>query len=314
MAKKKVENQKSRVWLWVIIVIIAFFVLLFVGCAMIFTSIGVQSDYSSEYGNVALIPVKGTLSVGSSSGFFSSDSASSTSIIEKIRAAEEDPAIKAIVFEINSPGGGAVASFEIANEVKQTKKPTVAWIREVGASGAYWIASSTDHIIANPMSVTGSIGVIGSYIEFEGLLERYNMTYRRLVAGKYKDIGSPFKELVPDEEAILQQKLDLIYDIFVKDVAKNRNLPENKTRELATGLFYLGVEAKDLGLVDELGGEQEVKNYLKENTGLTTVTFKKYYDKKGILELLGSVMHDASFNVGRGIASYFSQEKLSIQT
>jgi len=316
MAKNKPKASKKRMrrGSLIAIIIIVFFLVTFISCSVMLLNSSSESDYSSGVGNVALIDIKGVLRTGSSSDIFAPEYASSTKIIKKIRDAEEDSDIQAIVLEINSPGGGAVASYEIANEIKQSKKPTVAWIREVGASGGYWIASSTDHIITNPMSVTGSIGVIGSYLEFEGLLDDYNVTYRRLVAGKYKDLGSPFKEMLPEEEVLYQKKLDLIYDYFVKDVAKNRNLSENKTIELATGIFYLGVEAKELGLVDELGGENEVKDYLEQKIGLSNVKFKKYYDKRSIWDAFGSVIQDASFNIGRGMASYFSQDRFSIRT
>ncbi|MFH1506688.1 MAG: signal peptide peptidase SppA [archaeon] len=313
--KKKPEPEKKRHshW-WVVFIIIVVLLLFFMGCSVMIMSVGSGSEYTKSQGNVALIQISGVLRTGSSSDFFAPEYASSTKIIQKIRDAENDASVKAIVLEINSPGGGAVASYEVVNELKKSKKPTVSWIREVGASGAYWIATSTDYIIANPMAVTGSIGVIGSYLEFGGLLERYNVTYTRLVSGKYKDIGTPYKELVPDEEAILQQKLDIIYNFFVKDVAANRNMEKDKVEELATGLFYLGVEAKDLGLIDQLGGEDEVKEYLKQEIGLESVKFKKYYDKRTIWDVLGSVLQGASFNVGRGMASYLSQDSFTLRT
>src|SRR3989338_6818866 len=120
-----------------------------------------------------MLSILGFIAVGDegSSSFFESATASSETI-KFIEKADKNPSIKAIILEINSPGGSAVASEEIANAVKKTNKTTVAWIREIGTSGAYWIASSSDHIVASRMSVTGSIGVIASYLEFEGLVDR----------------------------------------------------------------------------------------------------------------------------------------------
>ncbi|MBI2130309.1 S49 family peptidase, partial [Candidatus Woesearchaeota archaeon] len=149
--------------------------------------------------------------------------------------------------------GSPVASEEIANAIKKTNKTSVAWIREIGTSGAYWVASSTDYIIASRVSITGSIGVIASYTEFSGIMKDYNLTYRRLISGKYKDIGDPFKELVPEEQEILQSYLDSIRDYFVEEVAKNRNMKKQEVEKAANGLFYLGGEAKKLGLIDEIG-------------------------------------------------------------
>ena len=165
--------------------------------------------------------------------------------------------IKAILFEINSPGGTAVASEEIVNAVKKSKKYKVAWIRDQGASGAYWIASAADKIVASPLSITGSIGVLGSYLEFSGLLTRYNITYERMVGGKYKDLGTPYRELTDEERILFQRSIDELHDYFMQDVAKNRDIPENKIREIATGMFYTGKQAKELNLVDVLGGKEE---------------------------------------------------------
>ncbi|MBI3883795.1 MAG: signal peptide peptidase SppA [Sphingobacteriales bacterium] len=184
-----------------------------------------------------------------------------------------------MLFEINSPGGSAVASEEIANAVKKANKTTVAWIREIGTSGAYWVASSSGHIVANRVSITGSIGVIASYLEFPGLLEHYNITYQRLVSGKYKDIGSPFKEMTPEEKAIFQQNLDTIRDYFVSEVAKNREMSKKDVDKIANGVFYLGAQAKELGLIDELGGKDEAINYIEKKDGIKAEINKSYGDK-----------------------------------
>ena len=216
-----------------------------------------KNEFSEKVsGNkIALIEINGIISTSNED--FLSKGSSSDIITGNIRKAAEDNHIKGILLEINSGGGTVVASEEIVNEIKiaKEKKPVVAFIREVGASGAYWAASSADVIVADPMSLTGSIGVLGSYLEFSGLLERYNITYERLIAGNYKDIGTPFKKLNEGERDILQSKLDLIYNYLIEDVAKNRNMSLEKTRSLADGSFYLGIEAKENGLIDVLGNK-----------------------------------------------------------
>ncbi len=172
---------------------------------------------------IAVITIDEPISIGKQSIPFQNQF-SSQDIIENLDKASQDSTVKGIILEINSPGGTVVASKEIADRVKSMNKPVVSWIREIGTSGAYWIASSSDKIVADPLSITGSIGVISSYLEFAGLLKNYNVTYESLTTGKYKELGSPFKELSQEERAFLQSKLNQIHDYFVKEVAANRNL------------------------------------------------------------------------------------------
>src|SRR3989339_1922177 len=205
-------------WGYAVFVIMLLAVLGFVAVGILSLFAGV--DTTSLGGNVALIPIEGEITGSRDTGLsFGGAVAASPDIIEMIEKADKNPGIKAIILEINSPGGSAVASQEIANAVRKTNKTTVAWVREIGTSGAYWIASSADHVVANRVSITGSIGVIASYLEFPGLLERYNVTYQRMVSGKYKDLGSPYREMTQEEKAIFQQSLDDIRDYFVGEVA-----------------------------------------------------------------------------------------------
>ena len=186
------KQQKNK-WWYVLKVIIGLTILSFF--ISIIISVFTEDDFESLDGNTALIEISGTIIAEKDVNFLFEDFTSSEEIIKLIRKADKNDEIKAIIFKINSPGGSPVASEEIANEVKKTNKTTVAWIRESGTSGAYWIASSTDYIIANRMSITGSIGVIASYLGFSGFLEEHNVTYERLVAGNLKDLGIPFNEL-----------------------------------------------------------------------------------------------------------------------
>lgn len=291
-------EQKFR-WGYAIFVLVLLFVagFIFVGIISLFSGI----DVESLEGNVAMIPIEGIIVGIEDDGFFE-ELAVSTDIIELIEKADKNPHVKAIILEINSPGGSAVASEEIANAVRKANKTTVAWIREAGASGAYWIASSSDYIVANRVSITGSIGVIASYLEFPGFLDRYNVTYRRLVSGKYKDMGSPFREMTAEEEELFQQDLDIIRDYFVGEVAKNRKMSKKDVDKIANGLFYLGVQAKELGLVDELGGKDEVVAYIERKENITA-DIVEYETEKGLFEILSDVMKKQSFMVGKGIGS-----------
>src|SRR3989338_7542571 len=303
---EKAQEPKFR-WGYAIFVLLLLSVLGFIAVGIISVFVGV--DVESLSGNVALIQIEGVIVATDPNGLFETVT-TSTDTIELIEKADKNSNIKAIILEINSPGGSAVASQEIAEAVKKTNKTTVAWIREVGASGAYWIASASDHIVANRVSLTGSIGVIASYLEFPGFLDRYNITYRRLVSGKYKDIGSPLKEMTPEEEEIFQKDLDAIRDYFVSEVAKNRNMSKKDVDKVANGLFYLGVQAKELGLVDELGGKDEAIAYIEKREGIKA-EIVEYEKEKGLLEILAGVLSRQSFFVGKGIGSSLLDNRAS---
>ncbi len=262
-----------------------------------------------KFGNVAKIPIDGVITSNGGSSFGQSF-ASAKEIVKFIESADKDKQVQIIVLEINSPGGSAVASDEIAAAVKKVKKPVVAHIRELGASGGYWIASASDYIIANRMSITGSIGVISSYLEFSGLMEEYGIGYQQLTSGKYKDAGTPFRKLTSEEENLLQKKLDRIHDFFIEEVANNRKLSEKEVRDVATGEFYLGVEAKALGLVDELGGKEELESYLKKEQGLKEIDYLVFEKQLGLFDLFAQVFGDFSFLIGKGIGSNFIQNNL----
>jgi protease-4 len=307
------NNNGKKIWTMVKILIILFIFSALI--AMIFS--GDDEDTITGY-NTAIIQVNGVITTEDASGFFSDGGASSTALIKNIEKAKNDANVKAVIFEINSPGGSAVATDEIAQAVKTLKDnniTTVAWIRESGASGAYWIASSTDHIVANRMSIVGSIGVIGSYLEFSGLMNRYNVSYQRLVSGKYKDMGTPYKELTPAEEKLMQQKLDKIHQYFISEVSTNRNMKYEDVEKLATGEIFLGVEAKDNGLIDELGGKEETIRYVEKKLNETVVT-KEFTKDKSFIESLTSAMNKNSFYIGQGIASGIvkTQEGVKITT
>lgn len=300
------EKNKKKVNKWaVILVVLAALALL----SFLFSSlISVFFDIS-DAGNVAMVDLDGVITLGQSSVF--SDTLSSDDVVGFIKKADENPAIKAIIININSPGGSPVGTDEIANAIKKANKTTVAVVREVGASGGYWIASSADYIIANRMSITGSIGVIGSYLEFSGFLERYNMTYERLVAGKYKDIGTPLKELAPDERKIIQDILDELHNEFIIEVAKNRKLPESKVKEFATGAIFTGKQAKELGLVDELGGIEEAKNYINKTLNITPV-ITEYKKPVTLADILSGIVSKQSFSLGEGIGSALVERRTGI--
>ena len=251
--------------------------------------------------------------IDSEDSLFATSVASSTDIVRLIQKAENDPSIEAIVFDINSPGGAPVASAEIARAIAEAEKPTVAVIREVGASGAYWAASAADHIIANEVSITGSIGVLASYLEYGDLLARYNVSYARFVSGEHKDMGSPYKEMTMEEKNIYQQTLDKLHAVFIGSVAENRGLEYGYVEELATGQIYVGSEALDLGLIDELGGKQEAYAYIGTMLNLT-VKPVAFEEADSFFEMLASALDNSAFHVGTGIGAVLVEEDNGMRT
>ncbi len=301
------KQQSSRApWLTIIVVLVllGFFSVLIAGVMGVF--LGVSTD-PVKTGNVAVIPVEGVLMTTKAPGF-QTKGAISGSIVKLIEKAGKDKNIKAVVLAINTPGGSAVASDEIGEAIDDLNKTSIAWIRDMGTSGGYWVASATDHIIAHPASFTGSIGVIGSYLEFGDLLDDHNVTYRRLVAGRLKDMGTPFKTMTPEEQAVFQQSLDELHGVFIDEIAGNRDMEPGQVRQLATGQFYTGLQAHKHGLVDELGSRKAVKAYVKEAIG-EEPKFVTYTKPKSFIERLADGFSDHGFQLGRGFASGMKEEQ-----
>lgn len=289
------SNKLKLMKSWKIIVI-----LLLIFLVVFLATIKIDSPKISQ-NQIAVIPITGTLTSSSSLGFnpLTTQLTNTDHILESLEKANSNNNVKAIILEINSPGGTVVASKEVAEAVAKSKKPTVAFIREIGTSGAYWVASSADYIVADELSITGSIGVLSSYLEFSGFLEEHNVNYQELTAGKYKELGSPFKELTPDEEAIMKDKLEKIQDIFIREIQSKRKL--KNIEDIRTGKFYLGFEAKELGLVDELGNKETAVKKAQELAGINHAELTRYEPKKTIFDLFSALSSNSFYSMGKGI-------------
>ncbi|MDP4012041.1 MAG: signal peptide peptidase SppA [Candidatus Nanoarchaeia archaeon] len=258
---------------------------------------------------IVIVQVKGAISSSGSGSPLEGTGASSLNILETLKEAEKDSSVKAIVLEIDSPGGSVLPSKEVMEKVKEIEKPVVAWIRSTGASGAYWIASSSDYIIADELSIVGSIGVVSSYLDYSGLLEEYNVNYNRLVTGEFKDTRSPFKELTEKENKLLMSKLNQIHNYFVESVAENRNMSSKEVSKLATGEFFLGQEAIKYGLIDELGGRDQALNKSKELAGIEKAEIVTHKETTSLLNYLFD--SKTSYVVGQGIGSVILEKASS---
>lgn len=195
------------------------------------------------------------------------DAVASEEIMSTIEQANDDENIKGIIVEVDSLGGYPVAGEEVANAIKASKKPVVAFIRQSGTSAAYWAVITADKIFASKNSDIGSIGVTTSYLDNVGKNQKDGLSYVQLSAGKYKDAGNPDKSLTAEEKALIMRDLKIIHENFIKEVSENRNIPLEKVQAIADGSSVLGERAKELGLIDEIGGYAEAKQYIEENIG-----------------------------------------------
>jgi len=193
-------------------------------------------------------------------------------IVDEINTYAEDASVRAILIRIDSPGGGVVASQEIFNAVlnarKQGKKKVVISMGSVAASGGYYIAAAGDRIVANPGTLTGSIGVKMEFANLEKLLEKIGVRGMVIKAGEYKDMGSPFREMTDHEKMLLQWVIDDVHSQFIEAVAKGRNLPEADVKAIADGRIFTGRQALQLKLVDQLGDLEDSINVAAELAGI----------------------------------------------
>ena len=184
----------------------------------------------------------------------------------QLEKAEADPAIKGIVLRVESPGGSIAASQEIAALIRNFSKPVVVSMADMAASGGYYISAPAQGIVAQPGTMTGSIGVISTLINTEGLYEMLGLEVETFKSGEHKDMFS--RTLTDEEKQIMQDISDAAYGQFIAEVAQGRGMDLEKVRDLATGQLYLGTQALELGLVDRLGGIEEAIAYLAELNGL----------------------------------------------
>lgn len=204
---------------------------------------------------------------------------SSREAIRGLKRFVETRGIKAVVVRIDSPGGAVAPTQEIYDEIVKVRKekPVVASLGSVAASGGYYIASACDRVIANPGTLTGSIGVIMELGNIEELMKKLGVKGYAIKSGPHKDVGSPFRALTPEGRAILQGLVDNVHGQFVSAVAKGRKMPEAKVRELADGRIFSGQQAKELGLVDELGGLENAIEAAAKRAGIEGVPQVVYF-------------------------------------
>jgi protease-4 len=206
---------------------------------------------------VVLIDVEGLIVNARTNGLLGGGDNPVSLFRERLDAAAEDCQVKAVVLRINSPGGAVTASDIMYQDLihfrRDTHKPVIACMMDVAASGGYYLAMGCDQVYAHPTTVTGSIGVIMSLYNASGLLTRLGVASDPIKSGPNKDLGNPARPMTDEERAILQGMVNSFYDQFVNVVVRGRQLPEERVRALADGRIYTGIDAKRLGLVDQIG-------------------------------------------------------------
>ncbi len=260
-------KKDKRLW----IVVGAVIVLVMGACAGIAVLVSLATGGGMGLGEaVAMVRVEGVILTGSApdSPFDGGGGAYSDQIVKWLEQAQEDLSVKAIVLRVNSPGGSVVASDEIYQQMLKVEKPIVVSMGELAASGGYYISAPADVIMANPATLTGSIGVITQITNLEELMEKVGVEVVVIKSGLHKDEGSPFREMTEEEKAIWQAIIDETYDQFVAIVSEGRDLPKEKVREIADGRVYTGKQAMELGLVDELGNLPEAIDRAAELGGI----------------------------------------------
>ncbi|MBD2307745.1 signal peptide peptidase SppA [Chroococcidiopsis sp. FACHB-1243] len=209
---------------------------------------------------VALVEIYGTISDEPTTPFGSADNSNSNAIIKSIRQARKD-GVKAILLHINSPGGTAAASQAVYNELMRTRNETpiqiVASMGDVAASGGYYVASAAHHIVANPATTTGSIGVIIRTQNLSSLLNKVGIETGNIKSGQYKDILSPFREISAGEQAILQGIVTESYQQFLDAIVAGRKISLEQLKPLADGRIFTGTQAQQVKLVDSLGNTHD---------------------------------------------------------
>ncbi|MDH5740227.1 MAG: signal peptide peptidase SppA [Nitrospira sp.] len=215
-------------------------------------------DLSTE-DRIALIRVEGVIM-------------DSQATVGELKRFSENPSVKAIVLRIDTPGGGVVPSQEIYDAIKRVRnksnKAVIASMGSVAASGGYYIAAATDRIVANPGTLTGSIGVIMETANIEGLLQKIGVEGVVIKSGKYKDVGSPLRKMSTEERGLLQAVMDDVHKQFIEAVAEGRSMEIRAAQVLADGRIFTGRQAKEAKLVDELGDLEDAIQLAAEVVGI----------------------------------------------
>lgn len=285
------KKDNSSKWFWGIFLGLFLLVLVFIGISFLAFASALKRDggeyVSSGSGDkIALVEINDVIM-------------SSEKTVEQIKRYREDKSIKAIILRINSPGGGVAASQEIYEEVKRTRdsgKIIVVSMGSIAASGGYYIAVGSSLIIANPGTLTGSIGVIAQFISIKDLAEKLGITQTTIKSGSLKDAGNPFRQMNDSDKAYFQEVVDNSFSQFLDVVAKERKMSKETLLTYANGRVFTGLQAKEYGLIDSLGTFEDAVRITGKMAGIEgeprIVREKKKFSF--FEEVIGSKMEDVT--------------------
>ncbi len=232
-------------------------------------------------GKIALIPLTGVIR---GSGSEIKGEGTLYDISRRLRAAAQNEDVKAVIFQVNSPGGGLTASDVIHHEVTQVQaagKPVVVWVGDLAASGGLYVSASADWIVGSPTALVGSIGVIMHHMMIKEMMDKIGVKIEPIKSTSMKDIGSPFRDMTPEERQYFADLINDFHERFVSLVAEGRKLEVEKVRELASGKIYTAQQSLDYGLIDQIGYFDDAVAKAKELAGLknpTMIQFKEPFD------------------------------------
>lgn len=266
--------------------------------AAIFLSMGLLGALALHFIGDSFGPPKGErIGVLEVKGFI----ADSSHAVEGLKHFASTPEVKAVVLRVASPGGVVAPSQEIHDAVKKlaAEKPVICSFGPVAASGGYYLAAPATKIVANPGTITGSIGVILQFSQYSVLMDKLGLRFDAVKSGEFKDTGTPFREMRPDERKLMQGVVDDIFSQFVDAVAEGRKLPREKVLALADGRIYSGRQALDAGLVDQLGGYEDALALAADLGGVKGEPKTEKWEKKrpGLLGVLFGADVDTAIGV-----------------
>lgn len=276
----------SKWWIWLIIG-------LCIGALVTFAAISVVIAPPSRVGveYVALIQLSGAISYAESPlTLLSGEILTPSDVEELLKNVESDPFAKAVVLVINSPGGSAAASEEIYQLIKRfaEDRVVIAYITEYGASGGYYIALAADEIMASPHALTGSVGAVSIVVNIAGLMDKLGIKAETFKSGELKDIGSELRSMTDEERRIVQDLVDTIARIFAERVREARGEKIRDWSEILSARPYLGIQAVEVGLIDDVGGLEDAINEARRLAGLPETTPARWIKPRApsLLELL----------------------------
>ncbi len=281
------DEKKSRAWLWILIAGGGFFLFVAMVFTLVYFAMNNDEETSSSFAGfgdkIAVVDLEGVI-------------LSPKQVVPQLKKYADDDSIKAIILHINSPGGGVAASEEIYREVKRIrdakKKPIVASIETVGASGAYYVAAATNKIYADHGSIVGSIGVIAQWVNYGELLRWAKLKDITMKAGEFKDTGNPARDMTPAEKEYMQALIDDMHTQFITAVAEGRKAKPEDIRAIADGKVWTGEQALPMKLVDELSDFEGAVKATARSVGITgepTLVRSAKEKKTGLGLLFGDV-------------------------